>query len=287
MSHVVMCHGIGYQYKHRETSRTEWYEALRKSLTDAALPVPAPELVDAVFYGNCYRSRKGKGAVTEDEFADIPDFTADDVTLPLESELLEAFAEGLDVPTGGGKGLTQAALRKLEKSEKLGRPASGVVIWLVRQVRRYLDAEDSVRACAQQRFERVVTPDTRVVVAHSLGSVVAYEALCAHPEWNVDTFVTLGSPLGLGLVQDRLRVPDGVTWPQVNRWVNIAADEDPIALVKKLGPAFGDRVEDRLVVNTPWYSPGKYALGGHSVMRYLSTAELAEAVGDSLSATER
>ncbi|MFF0200040.1 hypothetical protein [Streptomyces sp. NPDC005017] len=149
MAHVVMCHGIGYQYKHRETSRTEWYEELRRSMTDAALPVPAPELVDAVFYGNCYGSAKGKGARSEDEFAGIPGYTADDVTLRLESELLEAFAEGLDVPTGGGKGLTQAALRRLEKSERLSRPAENVVIRLVRQVRRYLDAEDVVRECAQ------------------------------------------------------------------------------------------------------------------------------------------
>jgi pimeloyl-ACP methyl ester carboxylesterase len=37
---------------------------------------------------------------------------------------------------------------------------------------------------------------TRVVVAHDLGSVVAYEALCDHPELNVETFITLGSPIG-------------------------------------------------------------------------------------------
>ncbi|MGW3568758.1 hypothetical protein ACWDSL_33715 [Streptomyces sp. NPDC000941] len=287
MSHIVMCHGIGYQYKHRETSLTDWYEALRTSMTDAALPVPSPDLVSAVFYGNCYRSLSTKGSVSEDEFAGIPHLRIGDVRDPLESALLEAFAEGTQASTPDGKGMTQAALRRLEKSEGLGRPPARAVIWLVRQVRRYLDSDDSVRACAQQRFERVVTPETRVIVAHSLGSVVAYEALCGdHPDWNVDTLVTLGSPLGLGLIRERLTpgpLPDGNRrWPRVKRWINIAADDDPIALVKKLNPIFGGRVEDRLVVNTPWYHPGRYTLGGHSVMRYLTTGELAEAVGDVL-----
>ncbi|MFJ8080119.1 hypothetical protein ACIQ6Y_05750 [Streptomyces sp. NPDC096205] len=289
MAHVVMCHGIGYQYKHRETAFTDWYDALRMSMTDAALPVPAPEQVSAVFYGNCYRGLKpGKNvAVAEDEFADIPNFRSGDVRDPFEVALLEAFAQGTEEPVSGGKGLVQAALRRLERSERLGRPPEKVVIWLVRQVRRYLDPDDEVRVCAQQRFERVVTPDTRVVVAHSLGSVVAYEALCAHPEWNIDTFVTLGSPLGLGVIRDRLQSPADKAWPHVRSWVNIAAEEDPVALVKKLGPLFDERVDDRPVVNLPRRHPGRYVLGGHSVTRYLTTADLAEAVGAALLAGER
>ncbi|MGV9975860.1 hypothetical protein [Nocardia beijingensis] len=256
-------------------------------MTDASLPVPSPDLVSSVFYGNCYRSLNTKGTSSEDEFADIPHSRIGDVRDPLESALLKAFAEGTQAPTSDSKGLTQAALRRLEKSEALGRPPARVVIWLVRQVRRYLDADDSVRACAQQRFERVVTPDTKVIVAHSLGSVVAYEALCGnHPDWNVDTLVTLGSPLGLGLVQERLitaLLPDGRRCsPQVNRWINIAATDDPIALVKKLEPSFGGCVDDQLVVNTPWYHPGRYTLGGHSVLRYLATSEVAEAIGSTL-----
>ncbi|MFF7943122.1 hypothetical protein ACFZC5_25715 [Nocardia gamkensis] len=256
-------------------------------MTDASLPVPSPDLVSSVFYGNCYRSLNTKGVPSENEFTDIPHLRIGDVRDPLEGALLEAFAEGTQPPAPDGKGMTQAALRRLEKSDALGRPPARVLIWLVRQVRRYLDADDSVRACAQQRFARVVAPETRVVVGHSLGSVVAYEALCSdHPDWNVDTFITLGSPLGLGLVQERLipaPSPDGrKCFPLVKNWINIAATDDPIALVKKLEPAFGDCVDDRLVVNTAWHHPGRYTLGGHSVMRYLTTGEFAEAIGRAL-----
>jgi pimeloyl-ACP methyl ester carboxylesterase len=97
-----------------------------------------------------------------------------------------------------------------------------------------------------------VAADTRVVVGHSLGSVVAYEALCAHPEWPVRTLVTLGSPLGLRLVFDRLRPPPtpgpepGVprgAWPgPVTAWTNLADSGDVVAVVEDLRPLFGPGV---------------------------------------------
>lgn len=41
------------------------------------------------------------------------------------------------------------------------------------------------------------TNSPRIVMAHSLGSAVAYEALHAHPELRPELFLTLGSPLAL------------------------------------------------------------------------------------------
>ncbi|MEX1287053.1 MAG: alpha/beta hydrolase, partial [Acidimicrobiia bacterium] len=80
--------------------------------------------------------------------------------------------------------------------------------------------------------ERVVGPDTRVVVAHSMGTVVAYEALVAHPDWAVDTLVTLGSPLAGEFVRSRLQPPVGDpgsgAWPGVRRWVNVTAIGDTV-----------------------------------------------------------
>jgi hypothetical protein len=285
---IVVCHGIGYQYKHSETMLTEWYDALGTGMRDAARPVPDAKDVAAVYYGSCFRSRDSKGGV-EDELDDIPPLRIGDVRDPLELELLEAFANGTEAPLPGGKGLGQMALRRLERSERLGRPAGRAVIWMVKQVRRYLDPDDTVRACAQQRFERIVTSDTKVVIGHSLGSVVAYEALRTHPEWNVHTFVSLGSPLGIQAIRDRLRPAPpaaGDGCPPVTRWVNVAAKDDPIALVKHLAPLFGD-VDDQPVVNLPWHHAGKYVFGSHSVLRYLTTGEVAEAVASALLAGDR
>lgn len=79
--------------------------------------------------------------------------------------------------------------------------------------------------------------------AHSLGSVVAYETLHAHPELGVNTFITLGSPLGMpsavfdvldpAPVEGRGQCPPGVT-----SWTNIADAGDLVALPRRLGDRF-------------------------------------------------
>lgn len=108
---------------------------------------------------------------------------------------------------------------------------------VVKQVHRYMhDAKtrSAVRECVGAR----IADDTRAVVAHSLGSVVAYECLCANPEWPVRTLVTLGSPLGIrNVIFDRLEPPpvDGLgVWPGgIVRWT-VADRGDIVALQKRL-----------------------------------------------------
>jgi hypothetical protein len=115
--------------------------------------------------------------------------------------------------------------------------------------------------------------------------VVAYEALCAHPEWPVRALVTLGSPLGIrNLIFDRLvpapaaRVSGGVqgAWPGgVRSWVNVADAGDVVALLKDLRPLFGERVACYLVHN------GSHA---HDVRPYLTAAETGAAIAAGLAA---
>ncbi|AMW13662.1 hypothetical protein A4E84_31625 [Streptomyces qaidamensis] len=78
-----------------------------------------------------------------------------------------------------------------------------MMVLALKQVRRYMN-ELVVWQEARPRVAEEIGPDTRVVVAHSLGSVVAYEALCEHPEWPVTDLVTVGSPLGMSLIFNRL-----------------------------------------------------------------------------------
>ena len=138
-------------------------------------------------------------------------------------------------------------------------------------------SDDSVRAEIQARVERVVGPDTAVLVGHSLGSVVAYEAACAHPDWDL-ALVTLGCPLGIrNLVFDRLRPSprDGRgQFPAcAATWTNIADTGDVVALVKRLAPLFGEQVQDLLVDN------GSKA---HDVSPYLTAVETGHAIAEGL-----
>ena len=78
----------------------------------------------------------------------------------------------------------------------------------VQELATYFDpAHDERREAALSRITDVIHQyQPRVLLAHSLGSVVAYEALCADGNATVELFVTLGSPLAMRqVIFDRLR----------------------------------------------------------------------------------
>ena len=105
-----------------------------------------------------------------------------------------------------------------------------------------------MKAQVLAKVHEEVDHSTRVVIGHSLGSVVAYEYLCGYRPSSVELLVTLGSPLGIpNLVFDRLTPApaDGLgAWPGgVASWVNVADRDDIVALRKQLAGLFGPRQE--------------------------------------------
>jgi hypothetical protein len=109
-----------------------------------------------------------------------------------------------------------------------------------------------------------------------LGSVAAYETLCANPELPVTALVTLGSPLGTpNLIFDRL-IPTPLTgrssWPAgLKHWTKLADAGGVVALEKN--PRFGDRARFVLVYT------GSHA---HDCSRYLTAKETGLAIARGL-----
>ncbi|MGW9211313.1 serine peptidase [Embleya sp. NPDC055664] len=113
------------------------------------------------------------------------------------------------------------------------------VITFFREVDAYLtddgDRAGEIRLRTRAHVaERIIELRPRVVVAHSLGSVVAYEALWTAPQVEIDLFLTLGSPLAMPtVVYPRLR-PDpggfGARPPGVRQWINVADVGDLVAV---------------------------------------------------------
>lgn len=102
-----------------------------------------------------------------------------------------------------------------------------------------------------------------MVVSHSLGSVIAYEA-CHLLDRPLPLLVTLGSPLGLKtVVYDKLR-PAPPTFPsQVAHWVNVADRDDIMAARLQLAAMFpGDVDGCRHRTGTPRPGTGCDASGG-------------------------
>lgn len=116
--------------------------------------------------------------------------------------------------------------------------------------------------------------DRVVVVGHSMGSMLAYDVLnnvAACPP--VDTLITIGSPLGITEVQQRLAGRSGeLGFPaaRLGRWVNIYDPRDPIAadpvLANDFTPVDGKAVED--IEESNWGS------WRHTVTHYLSGPKL-------------
>ena len=137
--------------------------------------------------------------------------------------------------------------------------------------------------------------DHRVLLfAHSMGSVIAYDALRQmerdEPGLKVDHLVTAGSPLGLAKVKLKVeeecgavRVPNNV-----ERWTNLADANDIVtvtgALEADYGPSdTGVKVADRRVVND--YRRRNGEANHHKSYGYLRTPEFSQVSAGFVSTT--
>ncbi|WP_152889249.1 hypothetical protein [Streptomyces adustus] len=281
MARVICIHGIGHQYGGERELHNSWYPALADGLTRAGeTGTLDAQDVHCVFYGDLFRPA-GRTLAVQDPPLDAADVEAGFETQFLLALWAEAARSDPAVLAPDARTLArtprmvQRALDALSRSRFFAGVARRGLILDLKQVRAYLD-DTGLRDAVQQRVADAVTERTRVVVGHSLGSVIAYEALCAHPDWPVRALLTLGSPLGIrNLVHDRLRVGEGARpgdWPGgVEQWTNIADEGDVVALVKDLRPLFGERVRCHLVHN---------GARAHDATRYLNTPEAGRAVAD-------
>ena len=277
MSKIVAVHGINQQYRGSNTIFSEWYPAVRDGLERADFVLDSEDEFKCAFYGDIFRGRSmSKG--------DIPDYDADDVESGWEEEFLlqlgqeavalEKAAYELDSKKKKGAIIgIQRALNIVSGSPFFGNVAEKIVINFVKQVKAYLH-DRGKREEIKKRVLASITDDTKVLIGHSLGSIVCYEDLCQNPDLPIKVYISLGSPLGIKrIVFDRLEPspqngigsrPEGI-----KKWVNIADAKDIVALEKKLNPFFDGLIEDKQIDN---------GANAHNASRYLTTVEAGQAI---------
>ncbi|MDZ7813242.1 MAG: S8 family peptidase [Ideonella sp.] len=121
------------------------------------------------------------------------------------------------------------------------------------------------------------------LVAHSLGSVIAFEVLSqlsAADGVHLETFITLGSPLGLDEIQDFLQ-PQGLKVPSlVKHWLNFADPLDPVAADKAVTADFsagpGVILQDELILNR--HSQQLWGFNPHAAEGYLAHPTVRRAI---------
>ncbi|HZM79572.1 MAG TPA: hypothetical protein VFC19_27895 [Candidatus Limnocylindrales bacterium] len=206
-------------------------------------------------------------------------YSLDDLS-PEAEAMVRAWlnAWGLDpgVPQGIGTMPLRQAIGIL--AERVGSAPAAVerlVAVFFPEVDRYLRGNTPHRTTIRAEVASAIAAAERprIVLAHSLGSVVAYEALSAYPHIEVELLVTLGSPLAMPIVVfDRLdpaqrggfgRRPAGV-----RRWINITDRGDLVAIPKGGIKARFQDVDDDLETSVHWAD-------FHTVGNYLQTEALA------------
>jgi pimeloyl-ACP methyl ester carboxylesterase len=288
---VVCVHGVGQQRETENTLHEVWAPALCGGVGLAGGRLTEAE-VRCALYGDLFRP-PGRHLAGGDPLIrpeDLDQFEQDLLATwwgeaaRTDAAVVAPDARTLAVRTPGG---VQRALRALSGSKFFAALGERALLGDLRQVRDYVHKQD-VRQEARQRVAEAVGEDTRVLVGHSLGSVVAYEALCANPGWPVRMLVTLGSPLGItNLIFDKLEpsplpaIPAAPgsrgRWPGQGRaWTNIADEGDVVALVKDLRGGFGSAVDCWVVDN---------GASAHNVRPYLTAVETGRAIVAGLGGT--
>jgi pimeloyl-ACP methyl ester carboxylesterase len=236
------------------------------------------------------------------EVEEAPTGRALSVEQHLDETTLEAEVEAIT----GNEREQRVLLKMLRRVDRRAPAAAGSVeaggvrgfiLPLPEPLRRWLTRK-LTRAFARDVYDYLFVPDRRermkaslrqrldvgggpfIVIAHSQGTMIAYDVLSEMPEIDVRLFVTMGSPLGIQEVQDQLKRFIGrksLPVPScVKRWINVYDDRDPVAADEKLANDYTPKkfIEDVRVANPD--SPAH----PHSGTGYLSTEQVRTPVQD-------
>lgn len=169
----------------------------------------------------------------------------------------------------------------------------------LRDLRRYVLNHNNIAQLVRQKLQqplRAAAAAQRPVllIAHSMGSVIAYESLwqlcrSEHSSARVHTLLTMGSPLGQRYIQKRIkgRVAIGIVrYPDnIGRWINLSAVGDMTALDPTLKNDFHAMITHGLIADIEdheiynWFRQNG-ELNAHSEYGYLVNPVTAEAVSD-------
>jgi hypothetical protein len=129
-----------------------------------------------------------------------------------------------------------------------------------------------------------------LLIAHSMGSIIAFDVLSQNPDLEVDTFVTIGSPLGLPIIMKKMNAESKINLEKTGKmktpdsirraWHNFSDLEDKVAMNYNLSDDYDINIYnvqpiDHIVFNN-------YVIHNvrnpHKAYGYLRTMELAQEV---------
>jgi predicted alpha/beta hydrolase family esterase len=268
MDKIVGVHGIGKYHYYRDSGnsvagaatamRDKWDRYLHKGLTGDKPYAKERYITEVAYYAHLLGESKDEALLA----VQTMDVGAQKVFVAWAKQV-DSMGEGL---TGALHRMTGWLLDHMQAN------AADFAKLFCPEVAAYMAAGGEARAKSRAAVAEVIRRNRpKVVIAHSLGSVVTYETLWANPDLEVDLLITLGSPLGMRNVIFEHLMPAPVNgWGErprkVKRWVNIADKDDIVAIPPGLRGCFTG-VDQEALVNLDW-------LDFHTVEKYLGCGAL-------------
>jgi hypothetical protein len=285
---LVFIHGRAQEHKDAVKLKSEWVEALKSGLGKSGLQVPTTDKsIRFPYYGQTLYD-------LIHDVADAADVIVRGDTPEDEKQFFLDMLEELRTQ----EGITDAQIRAELDAEVIERGplnwewAQGILSALDKHVPGA--SERSIAIATRDVYQYLFNPviqkkidtgvrqafsSTReaVVVAHSLGTVVAYKLLKEQGEnqrWNVPLLVTLGSPLAVQAIRKRLMPHQHP--PVVGHWFNAMDERDVVALYPLDATHFPvDGIENKTDVDN--HTKNRHGIGG-----YLDDTTVARRIHDAL-----
>ncbi|MEV0693117.1 trypsin-like peptidase domain-containing protein [Streptomyces sp. NPDC050388] len=282
--HLVFLHGRAQQGKDPEALRREWAAGLNQGLVRAGLATVDPADIWFPFYGDrlvrALGTQESVPLATEAPTAVAP---GSPTTRAVYEEIIGEAAAKWYVPPE-----TQQATEGLNLDPAVGAvwryldwlaARSDLDTWAIslvfRDVAAYLDdrrIREEVLGCV---LETVPTAGEVVLVSHSLGTVVGMDLITRlSPGVEVVHLTTVGSPLGMDSVYNRLLSGGPKSPEKVADWLNAWCPTDAVAIGCPLADDWADGLTDLAVVNARDRA--------HSITEYLAHADVARSIGSHL-----
>jgi hypothetical protein len=293
MRELVFIHGRSQQHKDATALKQEWISSFADGLKKSNLSLPIAEsAIHFPYYGDTL-------------IALVDGLPADQVAQIIvkgdnADEQERAFALSVIREIGRQAGLTDTEVAAIVGDESLMRKGplnwpwvraiitaidkhvpfgSGTSIALfTRDVYQYLK-NPGIRNRIDAGVAKAIGTAPTVVVAHSLGTVVAYDLLRregSSQHWRIPDLITLGCPLAVNAIREA--VAPRVHPSCIGRWFNAMDNRDIVALYP-LDPTDGwdvdPAIENKTDVNNP-------TSNRHGITGYLSDRVVARRIYDAL-----
>jgi hypothetical protein len=258
MGVIVGVHGIFQGRKTSEVLGQEWSRTLTVGLRQVVPGASSPQIV--VPHLSPLLTAPRITLCPGDDLDDLDTLSAeetefiesglDDLLADLSEGEIDRLAEAAQTLAGLPAFPTRHGLRALAAVDGRWRGGGGAALRVLREVHAYL-LRPEVGAQVRRRVRAAAHADTSLLLAHSLGSVVAYDLLRRGELPQVTALVTCGSPLAWPTIRRHLAdsgtAGADVPLPQI-KWTNVHDVRDAVTAGRPLGQVW-PQVTDHQVTN--------------------------------------